>query len=112
MLFNPKLLEKVQMFQSEEWINADVKSTPYDEIMVTFEGQKSFLGIKYNSTWKKSYTFNYKYTGIEEDVRMFQSNPDFKQLVNQLSDFVSMSHIEISRENYEYFKNLEPERFV
>ena len=100
------------MFQSEEWLNADNKDIPYDEIVVTFEGQKSFLGIKYHGTWKKSYRFKYKYTGTEKNTRMFQANPDFKELNKQLSDYLSKQHIEISRENYEYFKDLEPERFV
>jgi len=43
MLFNNKLLEKVQMFYSDEWLGADGTGAPYDKIVVTFEGEKSFL---------------------------------------------------------------------
>ena len=112
MLFNDKLLNKVQMFSSEEWLNANSRDAPHDEITVIFEGQKSFLGYKYHGTWTKVYSFKYKYTGTKDNTRMFSANPDVKELTNQLSEHLSGQRIEISKENYDFFKDLYPDRFI
>ena len=112
MLFNQKLLNKVQMFDSEEWLGANGTGTPDDQVNITFEGEKSFLGIRYHGTWTKSYSFKYKYTGTEGNSRMFRANPDFKELSEQLSGYLSKQRIEISKENYDFFMQEYPERFV
>jgi len=111
MLLAPRTLVTVTEYENQSLV--EVSGRTSDVIEVTFYGKKRFLFWTYEGYTTKQYTFPMPF--VEKDkkgVNIYRTGESASELIKQLRENFSNQTSFLSSEDYDFFREKFPERFI
>ena len=106
MLLAPRKLVTVTEFKEQEFI--DMGKGVRDDVSITFYGKKRFFFWTYLGETTNKYKFNRVHTG----KNVYAKSEPYKELIKQLRDNFSNQTSFLSSDDYDFFREEFPERFI